>query len=90
MNQAPLRPIRTREERAMLVLAVLAFTSILGMGLMAIGQTLAGNIHKILAALRGHSLLTEPMLVTRPVTVRVVSRRVSQPVSVRPRLRAAA
>ena len=74
----------------MLVLAVLAFTAILGLGLLTIGETLAGNERKILAALRGHSLLTEPMLVTRPVTVRMVSRRVSQPVSVQPRLRAAA
>lgn len=74
----------------MLVLAVLAFTAILGLGLLTIGETLAGNERKIWAALRGHSLLTEPMLVTRPVTVRMVSRRVSQPVSVQPRLRAAA
>ncbi|GAA4009023.1 hypothetical protein [Sphingomonas humi] len=74
----------------MLVLAVLAFTAILGLGLLTIGETLAGNEGKILAALRGHSLLTEPVLTTRPVTVRVTSRRVSQPVSAMPRLRAAA
>ena len=74
----------------MLVLAVLAFTAILGLGLLIIGDTLAGNERKIWAALRGHSLLSEPVLVTRPVTVRVSSRKVSQPVSAQPRLRAAA
>ena len=74
----------------MLVLAVLAFTAIFGLGLFTLGETLAGNKRKILAALRGHSLLSEPLLVTRPVTVRIVSRRVSRPVSARPQLRAAA
>lgn len=74
----------------MLVLAVFAFTAVLGLGLFAMGETLAENRGKILAALRGHSLLAEPMLVTRPVSVRVVSRRVSQPTPVRPQLRAAA
>ena len=74
----------------MLVLAVLAFTAILAMGLLTLGETLAGNKDKILAALGGHSLLAQPVMVTRPVTVRVVSRRVSRPVSARPRLRAAA
>lgn len=74
----------------MLVLAILAFTAILGLGLLTLGETLAGNKDKILAALGGHSLLAQPVLVTRSVTVRVVSRRVSQPVSARPRLRAAA
>lgn len=74
----------------MLVLAVFAFTAVLGLGLFTLGETLAGNRDKILAALRGHSMLAEPVLVTRPVSVRVVSRRVSQPVPVRPRLRAAA
>jgi hypothetical protein len=34
--------------------------------------------------------MSEPVLVTRPVTIRVATRRVSQPVSVRPQLRAAA
>lgn len=74
----------------MLVLTVLAFTAVFGIGLFAIGDTLAANVHKISAALSGHSLLAEPLMVTRPVAVRVVSRRVSQPVSARPRLRAAA
>jgi hypothetical protein len=74
----------------MLVLTVLAFTAVLGLGLFTLGETLVGNKRKILAALEGHSLLTEPVLVTRPVTVRVVSRRVSRPVAVRPQLRAAA
>lgn len=74
----------------MLVLTILAFTTILGLGLFTLGETLAGNKQKILAALGGHSQLAEPLLVTRPVTVRIVSRRVSRPVSARPQLRAAA
>lgn len=74
----------------MLVLTVFAFTAVLGLGLFALGETLALNRGKIVAALRGHSMLAEPVLVTRPVNVRVVSRRVSQPAPVRPRLRAAA
>ena len=74
----------------MLVLTVLAFTAVLGLGLLTISDTLAANFHKISAALSGHSLLAEPLLVTRPVAVRVISRRVSQPVSAQPRLRAAA
>jgi hypothetical protein len=74
----------------MLVLTVLAFTAVLGLGLFTLGETLVGNKQKILAALEGNSLLTEPVLVTRPVTVRVVSRRVSRPVAVGPQLRAAA
>ena len=74
----------------MLVLAVLAFTAILALGMFSIGETLAGNRNKILAALTGESMLSRPMLVTRPVTVRVVSRRVSQPVTARPQLRVAA
>jgi hypothetical protein len=74
----------------MLVLAVLAFTAILALGMFSIGETLAGNRNKILAALNGESMLSRPMLVTRPVTVRVVSRRVSQPVTARPQLRVAA
>lgn len=74
----------------MLVLAVLAFTAILGLGLLTIGETLASNLNKISAALSGQSLLSEPVLVTRPVTVRVTTRRVSQSVSARPPLRVAA
>lgn len=74
----------------MLVLAVLAFTAILALGMFSIGETLAGNRNKILAALNGESMLSRPMLVTRPVTVRIVSRRVSQPVTARPQLRVAA
>jgi hypothetical protein len=35
-------------------------------------------------------MLSEPVLVTRPVAVRVSTRRVSQPVLARPQLRAAA
>lgn len=74
----------------MLVLTVLAFTAVLGLALFALGETLVGNKGKILAALGGHSQLAEPVLITRPVTVRIVSRRVSRPVSARPQLRAAA
>ncbi len=74
----------------MLVLTVLAFTAVLGLGLLTLGETIASNLHKIAPALRGHSLLSEPVLVTRPVTVRVSTRRVSQPVSAQPPLRVAA
>lgn len=74
----------------MLVLTILAFTAVLALGLFTIGETLGDNRGKIAAALGGHSLLAEPMMTTRPVSVRVVSRRVSQPVTVRPQLRAAA
>ena len=74
----------------MLVLAVLAFTAVLGLGLFSIGETVAGNQNKILAALGGRSIMAAPVLVTRPVTVRVTSRRISQPVTARPQLRVAA
>jgi hypothetical protein len=74
----------------MLVLTVLAFTAVLALGLFTLGETFADNGDKILAALEGRSLLAEPALVTRPGTVRVVTRPVSRPVSARPRLRAAA
>lgn len=74
----------------MLLLAALAFTAVLGTALLCIGETIAAAQPKIIAALRGHSMLSEPVLATRPVTVRMVSRRVSRPLSVRPQLRAAA
>ena len=74
----------------MTLLALLAFTAVFALALFALADTLAGNGRKILAALSGHSLLAEPVLVIRPVTVRIASRRVSQPVAVQPRLRAAA
>ena len=74
----------------MLVLTVLAFTTILGLGLFTLGETCASNRDKIVAALNGRSLLAGPALVTRPVSVRIVSRPVSQPVSARPRMRVAA
>jgi hypothetical protein len=76
----------------MQILAILAFTAVLGFALFALLETLAVNGRKIMAALRGASLLAEPMLVTRPVTIRVLSRRVSRPVvaMATPRLRAAA
>lgn len=74
----------------MLVLSFFAFVAVLGLGLFTLGETLAGSSRKIIAALEGRSMLAQPTLVTRPVTVRMVSRRVSQPVSASPRLRAAA
>lgn len=74
----------------MTLLALLAFTAVLALALFAFLDTLAGNGRKIMAALSGHSLLAEPLLVTRPVTVRMTTRRVSRPVAVQPRLRAAA
>lgn len=73
-----------------MILAFLAFTALLGTALLTIGETLVTHRDKILAALAGRSLLTEPMVVTRPVTVRTVSRRVSRPLKAAPRLRAAA
>lgn len=74
----------------MMLFAVLAFTAVFALALLSIADTLAANADKVWAALSGKSLLTQPTLVTRPVTVRVVSRRVSRPVAVQPRLRAAA
>jgi hypothetical protein len=74
----------------MLVVAVLAFTAVFALALLTMGETLVLNAEKILAALDGRSFASAPVLVTRPVQVRVVSRRVSQPVSVQPRLSAAA
>jgi hypothetical protein len=74
----------------MLVLTILAFTAVLALGLFTLGETLAVNRGKILAALGGRSLLAEPVLATRPVSIRVSSRRVSRPVTARPQLRAAA
>lgn len=74
----------------MLLLVALAFTAVLGLAALLIAETLADNRNKIVAALEGRSLLAEPVLVTRPVRVRIATRRVSRPVTARPRLRAAA
>lgn len=74
----------------MLLLTALAFTAVLGFALYAALRTLADNGSKILAALGGRSRGVQPVLATRPVRVRIATRRVSQPVSARPRLRAAA
>ena len=74
----------------MLVLAILAFTAVLGLGLLTLGETIAPNRDKIFAALRGQSLLASPVLVTRPVSVLIVSQRVSRTLPVAPQLRAAA
>jgi hypothetical protein len=90
MNRPPLRISGTREERAMLLLTALAFTAVLALAFMVALETLAVNKGKIVAALEGRSLLAEPMLSTRPVQVRIATRRVSRPLTARPQLRAAA
>ena len=74
----------------MLLLTALAFTAVLGLALLAIGETVVANGRKILAALAGRSLLAEPTMVIRPVRVRVESRRVSRPLKAQPQLRVAA
>lgn len=74
----------------MLLLTALAFSAVFALAAMVLAETLGGNASKIVAALEGRSQLTEPLLVTRPVSVRVASRRVSCPVTVQPQLRAAA
>lgn len=74
----------------MLLLAGLAFTFVLGLSLMILAETVGGNMRKIVAALEGRSMIAEPVLVTRPVRVRMTSRRVSRPLTARPQLRAAA
>jgi hypothetical protein len=74
----------------MTLLALFASLAVVALSLFALFDTLAGNGRKIAAALSGHSLLSEPVIVTRPVMVRMASRRVSRPLAVQPRLRAAA
>lgn len=74
----------------MLVLTIFAFTAVFALGLFTLGETLVGNWGKILSALAGNSPLAQAPLCTRPVMVRMVSRPVSRPVAVRPRLRVAA
>lgn len=74
----------------MLVLTVLTFTAVFGLALFAIGETIAGSRGKILAALAGQSELSRPTPAGRPITVRIAPRSSVQPVTARPRLRAAA
>lgn len=74
----------------MLLLTALAFTTVLALAAVVLLETLADSRRKIVAALEGHSLVSGPMLITRPVQVRIASRRVSRPVTARLRQRAAA
>ena len=74
----------------MVTLAALAFAAVIALSVAVLIDTLRSNAHKIVAALEGRSLLAEPMLVTRPVQVRIVSRRVNRPLQAQPQLRAAA
>lgn len=73
------------------VLASLPFIAGLVLSAAIIARMLKDDGAKIRAALAGRSLLSEPVMSTRPVTVRTVSRsRVSQPLRAAPMLRAAA
>lgn len=74
----------------MLLLVALAFAAVIALSALVLAETLQDNFAKIVAALEGRSFLSQPLLVTRPVTVRIVSRRVSRPLTARPQLRAAA
>lgn len=73
------------------VLASLPFVAGLAAALVLLGRMFKDEGAKIRAALAGHSLLAEPVMTTRPVKVRIVSRsRVSRPLRSTPLLRAAA
>lgn len=74
----------------MLLLAAFAFTAVIALAACLLVDTVAGSWTKIIAALEGRSPAAEPVLVTRPVQVRMTSRRVSLPLTARPQLRAAA
>ncbi len=74
----------------MLLLVALAFAAVIALSALALLETLSGNGPKILAALDGRSFLAQPVLMTRPVSVRIVSRRVSRPLTAQPQLRVAA
>lgn len=74
----------------MLLLAAFTFTALFALAAVILIQTIGLNAAAIRAALAGRSFLSDPVLVSRPVTVRMASRRVSRPVTARPRLRAAA
>lgn len=73
------------------VLASLPFVAGLAAAVVLTARMLKDEGVKIRAALAGHSLLAEPVMTTRPVKVRIVSRsRVSRPLRSTPLLRAAA
>lgn len=74
----------------MMVLASLASFALLALAASVLWDTLRSSADKIVAALEGRSFGASPVLQTRPVQVRISSRRVSRPVTVQPRLRAAA
>lgn len=74
----------------MSLLAALAFTAVFGLAMSVLFETLGLNWRKITAALDGHSPIAEPVMVTRPVQVRIASRRVCRPLTARPQLRRAA
>lgn len=69
----------------MTVLATLPFLAALAVAAIVIVGMLQENGGKMLAALRGESLLATPVLSTRPVVVRMSSR--PQRVTVRPTVR---
>ena len=56
------------------VLATLPFLAALGLAAVVLGSALAENKSKVLLALKGQSPLSQPVLATRPVTVRFSSR----------------
>jgi hypothetical protein len=74
----------------MLLVAAFAFTAVFALAGIVLAETLLAGRHKIVAALAGRSPAAEPVMVTRPVRVRIASRRVSRPVTAQPRLAAAA
>jgi hypothetical protein len=70
-------------------LATLAFLAAIWLTVFAVMLTLAGNRTKIIAALRGRSLLSQPR--STPVPVRITQRsRLQRPLRARPEWRAAA
>ena len=74
----------------MMLLVALAFAAVIALSALVLAETVRDNVAKIVAALEGRSFLSQPLLFTRPVTVSIVSRRVSRPLTAQPQLRAAA
>ena len=74
----------------MMLLVALAFAAVIALSALVLAETVRDNVAKIVAALEGRSFLSQPLLVTRPVTVSIVSRRVSRPLTAQPQLRVAA
>lgn len=56
------------------VLATLPFLAALGVAALTLQASVGGNWRKIVAALQGRSLLAQPLLSTRPVSVRFSGR----------------